>query len=211
MKNIKLPVITTILLSLATMGLTACFWRQARVQGDPSKLTRVGDGALIEDIRLRPADPIYVRVGGIPSEDIAQISGSYIIDADGRINMPHVGKVGVAGKTQAEAQAAIEKAYAVSGVYAALTVTVEVPNAVRFIYIGGDVRASQRMPFTPDLTLFGAINAAGGFTDYADQGKVSLLRGNDVYVINVKAIRNKPALDVILKPGDKIEVPQSFW
>jgi protein involved in polysaccharide export with SLBB domain len=67
------------------------------------------------------------------------------------------------------------------------------------------------VPYTSDLTLLGAISASGGFTDYADQRKVRLMRGGQVRVVDIKAVRNNPANDIILLPGDQIEVPQSFW
>ena len=39
----------------------------------------------------------------------------------------------------------------------------------RFVNVGGAVRAPARVPFTEDMTLLAAINAAGGFNDFADQ------------------------------------------
>ena len=77
--------------------------------------------------------------------------------------------------------------------------------------MSGDVRAPRRVEFTTDLTVLGAISAAGGFTDYADQRKVRLMRGGNVQIIDIKAVRSNPGLDIRLLPGDHIEVPQSFW
>ena len=77
--------------------------------------------------------------------------------------------------------------------------------------MGGDVRAQQRVPFTADLTVLGAITAAGGFTEYADQSKVRLLRDGKVIMINIKDVRKDPTKDLKLRPGDKIQVSQSFW
>ena len=81
----------------------------------------------------------------------------------------------------------------------------------RFVNVSGDVRQPRRVEYTTDLTVLGAISAAGGFTDYADQRKVRLLRGKEVRMIDVKAVRSNPSLDIALLPGDQIEVPQSFW
>jgi polysaccharide biosynthesis/export protein VpsN len=55
------------------------------------------------------------------------------------------------------------------------------------------------------------INAGGGFTEYANRKKVRLLRDGKVTVVDVTAIIGDPAKDIPLKPGDSIEVPQSFW
>ena len=47
----------------------------------------------------------------------------------------------------------------------------------RFVNVGGAVRSPSRMAFTEDMTLLTAINAAGGFNDFADQKRVRFLRG----------------------------------
>jgi protein involved in polysaccharide export with SLBB domain len=81
----------------------------------------------------------------------------------------------------------------------------------RFVNVGGAVRAPNRVPYTEDMTLLTAINASGGFNDYADQKHVRLLRGNEAKVYDVRQFRKDPGLDPKLQPGDKIEVPQSFF
>ena len=108
-------------------------------------------------------------------------------------------------------QTAIENAYRSQQIYTNPQITVTVPNMARFVNVGGAVRSPTRVPFTADLTVLGAITAAGGVTDYADQGKVKLLRGGEVTVINIKDVRKNPDKDVKVKPGDKIEVSQSFF
>ena len=65
--------------------------------------------------------------------------------------------------------------------------------------------------FTEDMTLLAAINAAGGFNDFADQKRVRLLRGSEAKVYDVRQFRKDPSKDVNLQPGDRIEVPQSFF
>ncbi|HYY27800.1 MAG TPA: SLBB domain-containing protein [Chthoniobacterales bacterium] len=76
---------------------------------------------------------------------------------------------------------------------------------------GGEVKTPERVPYTADLTVLASINAAGGFTPYADQRRVRLLRGTQVTVVDVKKIRANPSLDLPLEPGDKVEVPQSLF
>lgn len=167
--------------------------------------------ACAQDARLREGDQLEIRIGGVPIEEITSITGTYTVDGQGFVNMPHIGKVKAAGATQSELQAAIENAYRSQKIYTNPSITVAVPNLARFVDVGGCVRNSMRVPFTADLTVLGAINGAGGFTDYADQGKVRLMRGGEVQIINIKQVRKTPSKDVKLKPGDKIEVPQSFF
>ena len=164
-----------------------------------------------QDAVLRPGDQIEIRLGGVPSEEVSQVTGVYTVDGDGFINMPHIGKVRAAGATQSQLQSAIESTYKSQQIYTNPSITLAVPNAARFVDVGGDVRSQQRVPFTADLTVLGAITAAGGFTEYADQSKVKLLRDGKVTIINIKDVRKDPSKDLKLKPGDKIQVPQSFW
>ena len=164
-----------------------------------------------QDAVLRAGDSLEIRIGGVPAEEVQQVSGTYTIDGDGNVNLPHIGKVRAAEATQSELQRSIESAYISRQIYTNPSITLTIPNMARFVNTGGEVKAPQRVPFTADLTLLGAISASGGFTDFADQGKVRLLRDGKVTIVNVKEVRKDPEKDIRLKPGDRIEVPQSFW
>ena len=164
-----------------------------------------------QDAVLRSGDSLEIRIGGVPAEEVQQVSGTYTIDGDGYVNLPHIGKVRASEATQSELQRAIESAYISRQIYTNPSITLTIPNMARFVNTGGEVKAPQRVPFTADLTLLGAISASGGFTDFADQGKVRLLRDGKVTIVNVKEVRKDPEKDIRLKPGDRIEVPQSFW
>lgn len=163
------------------------------------------------DAAFRTGDTLELRIGGVPAEETQLITGSYTIDGEGYINLPHVGKVRAAGLGQAELQRAVESAYRSGEIYTNPTITVTVPTTLRFVNVSGDVRQPRRVEYTSDLTVLGAISAAGGFTDYADQRKVRVMRGGRVQIIDIKAVRANPSLDIRLLPGDQIEVPQSFW
>ena len=163
------------------------------------------------DAAFRTGDTIELRIGGVPAEETQLITGTYTVDGEGFVNLPHVGKVRAAGLGQAALQSAIEAAYRAGEIYTNPSITVTVPAALRFVNVSGDVRQPRRVEYTSDLTLLGAISASGGFTEYADQRKVRLIRGGGVQIVDIKAVRKDPALDVVLLPGDQIEVPQSFW
>ncbi len=167
---------------------------------------RAQDAAIV-----RVGDQIEIRLGGVPAEESNSVNGNYMVDGQGNINMPHISKIVAAGKTQSTLQTEIEQAYVSKGIYTHPTVTVNVAAGARLVNVGGDVRSPQRVPFTPDLTILAAINACGGFTEYADQSKVSLLRDGHRTLINIKEVRKNPEKDVQLKPGDTIEVPRSWF
>jgi polysaccharide biosynthesis/export protein VpsN len=125
--------------------------------------------------------------------------------------LPVISKIRAAGSAQAELQNAIEAAYRSRRIYTDPTITIRVPTQARFVNVGGDVGSPRRVEFTSDLTVLGAINAAGGFTGFADPTKVRLLRDGHASLINIKEVRKDPSKDPRLKPGETIEVPQSFW
>jgi len=164
-----------------------------------------------QDATLRDGDQVEIRLGGVPTEEVSQVTGPYTVDGEGFVNLPHIGKVRAGGLTQAQLQRSIESSYKSLQIYTNPTITVSMSNSARFVDVGGDVRSPQRVPFTPDLTVLGAITASGGFTEFANQSQVKLLRDGKVTVINIKDVRKDPTKDIKLKPGDKIEVPQSFW
>ena len=163
-----------------------------------------------DDVALRSGDQLTIRLAGVPSEEINQVSGVYTVDGGGNINLPYLGKIHAAGLKQADVQSSIESAYRAKGIYTAPIMTVSV-QFDRLVDVEGDVRAPQRVHYTPDLTLMSAISACGGFTDYADQTKVSILRGGHRTFVNVKKVRQSTDPDPALQPGDKVSIPRSFW
>ena len=160
---------------------------------------------------LRIGDPVELKISGVPAEDQTQVNNTYSVDADGAINLPYIGKMHAEGMTPAQLARAIEENYRSSKIYTNPNITIFMQPTARFVNVGGSVRNPSRVPFTEDMTLLTAINASGGFNDFADQRHVRLLRGNEVTVYDVRRFRKDPAQDVRLRPGDKIEVPQSFF
>jgi protein involved in polysaccharide export with SLBB domain len=156
-------------------------------------------------------DFVELKISGVPVEEQQQVNNSYTVDANGTINLPYINKVRAGGVTPAQLAAAIEGAYRAAKIYTNPTITVVMQPSTRFVNVGGAVRTPARVPFTEDMTLLDAINAAGGFNDFADQKRVRVLRGSKVTVYDVRKFRRDPSKDVNLQPGDRVEVPQSFF
>ena len=151
-----------------------------------------------------------MKLGGVPSTEISAVSGIYTINGDGSVNLPHIGRLKIAGLTPGAAESAIEKEYKSREIYTNPNIVITMPAQSRFVNVGGEVNRPQRVPFTPDLTILTSINAAGGLSRFADGRKVRLLRNNHVMIIDVSKIREHPSLDVELQPGDRIEAPSIF-
>jgi polysaccharide biosynthesis/export protein len=163
------------------------------------------------DSVLRPGDPVDLKISGVPTEEQTQVNNIYTVDADGMVNMPYINKVHAAGLTPGQLASAIEGNYRSSRIFTNPTITIMMQPQSRFVTVGGAVKAPTRVPYTEDMTLLTAINASGGFNDFADQKRVRLLRGSEAKVYDVRQFRRDPSLDPRLQPGDRVEVPQSFF
>jgi protein involved in polysaccharide export with SLBB domain len=168
-------------------------------------------GTAFGQATLRVGDPVDLKIGGVPNEEQQQVNNVYTVDSTGSINLPYINKIKAAGLTPAELARSIEQAFRTQKIYTNPNITILMQPSARFVNVGGAVRQPMRVQFTEDLTLLAAINGAGGFNDFADQKRVRLLRGNEVKVFDVRQSRRDPSLDVKLQPGDRIEVPQTFF
>jgi polysaccharide biosynthesis/export protein VpsN len=202
-----------------TAGIAGCELFDKGTPAPAAQVSTVGPAATpkpINDNRaamlvLRHGDTMEVRLGGVPPEEINQVTGTYVVDTQGFVNMPNIGRIIASGLTQEQLQMSIENAYRTKGVYTNPTITVSVPMMARFVNVGGEVRLPQRVGYTPDLTAVSAISAAGGLTEYASQSRIRLVRGNEVIKLDLRKIRKDPSLDIELEPGDSIEVMRSFF
>ena len=160
---------------------------------------------------LRIGDPIELKIGGVPQDEQLQVNNTYVIDSSGSISLPYINKVKAAGLAPGQVARDVENAYRANKIYTNPNVTIIMQPQARFVNVGGAVRQPSRVPFTEDMTLLTAINAAGGFNDFADQKRVRLLRGSDVKVFDVRQFRKNPGKDIALQPGDRVEVPQTLF
>jgi polysaccharide export outer membrane protein len=160
---------------------------------------------------LRAGDTIEIHMAGVPADEIQMVSAQYTVDDTGMLNLPYINGVKVVGLLPNQAQKLIEDKFKSEEIYTHPSITINIQTGVRFVNVGGQVRAPGRVPYTPDLTLMSVINAAGGFTDFADQKRVRYVHDSKVQVLDVRKIRKDPKLDQKVFPGDQLEVPQSFW
>jgi len=153
--------------------------------------------------QLRPGDSLTVALQGVPDPSTNNVQ----IDEQGLISLPFIGAVKAAGSTLADLSQRIRETYLSRRFYTAVDVSVVVTE--RFVYVGGEVQRPGRISWTPDLTVAKAIQAAGGFTLYAKENAVSLVREQAAYSVDVKAARKDPSRDPRLVPGDSLQVSRS--
>ncbi len=160
---------------------------------------------VVSTAQLRPGDSLSVALLGVPDASTSTVQ----VDEQGFISLPFIGTIHAAGTSTAELSQRVRQTYLEKKIYTAVDVSVTVTE--RFVYVGGEVVHPGRIVWSPDLTLAKAIQTAGGFTLYARKGKVSLIRDNAAYDINVQLAQRNPGQDPRLTPGDSIQVPRSAF
>ncbi|MDA0810897.1 MAG: SLBB domain-containing protein [Verrucomicrobia bacterium] len=166
--------------------------------------------AFADEVELRAGDIIQLRLLGVPDSDWDSVSGNYTIAGEGTLRLPYLKEEIVAvGLRPSVLAKDIEKLYEGARIYTAPTVVIALDSSVptRFVTVAGEVRTPGDVPYRHDLTLLAAVSARGGFTDFAKVKKVQLIRKDKVTSHDLKRIMTTPALDLRLRPGDRIIVP----
>lgn len=151
------------------------------------------------EYRLGAGDRVQIDV--YDEVDLGMIT---TISQSGDIAYPFLGDLHVIELTPKEVERLITAG--LKGAYLAdpqVSVTI---IEYRPFYIGGAVKNSGAYPYQPGLTLRKALSLAGGFTEKASQTKITVVRDSD-HQKKSAAI----ALDDFVKPGDTINVGQSFF
>ncbi len=156
---------------------------------------------------FRVGDTFELRMTGMPAEDAIPYATAFTISGDGMVNIPLGGQVRAAGLTQSQLEKAIERRLIDEKIFTNPTANVSLPNnqGTRYVTVGGQVRSPNRQPWTPDLTLLTAVEAAGGPGDFSGK-KIDLIRNGEKTTYDIRKLREKPADDPILRPGDRLDM-----
>ena len=154
---------------------------------------------------LRPGDSLTVAIIGVPDPS----TNSVQIDDQGVISLPYIGAIRASGETTGGLTQSIREAYVSKKIYTSVDISVSVTE--RYVYVGGEVEKPGRIIWTPDLTASKAIQAAGGFTLYAKEDRVGVVRKQALYVVDIKLAQTNPSEDPRLEPGDSLQVSRSAF
>lgn len=157
----------------------------------------------VSTAQLRPGDSLTIALLGVPDPTTNAVQ----IDDQGLISLPFVGALTAAGMSTAELSQRVRETYIEKKIYTVVDVSVSVTE--RYVYVGGEIQHPGRIIWTPDLTAAKAIQSAGGFTLYAKETAVNLVRDNKAYSIDVKLAQKNPAQDPRLMPGDSLQISRS--
>ena len=164
------------------------------------------------EMALKAGDRISLSIGGIPADDVAQISKVYSISDSGSINLVHVGEVKAVGFKPSELQRVIEQAYIKREVYMRPTVTVSIDGGdvpARLVYVISGCKKNGPVAYNAGMSIMKAISVAGGLTEFAQPSKTKLIRNGTSTAIDLRNVGSEPSKDIKLQPEDQIIVPES--
>lgn len=165
-----------------------------------------------ESYKLHKYDVLKIDVVGFIEQGWMQGIG---IGPDGKINLPYMSQIKLAGLTVAEAEKIIEEK--AKEYYKIPEMSVSVSSyGPRQIYVVGEVRSNGMYSLPIDnMNIFAAISSAGGITNRGRPKHIAVIRvvDGETYMteVNLDAFVKKQdsAQNIQLEDGDMIYVPQS--
>jgi polysaccharide export outer membrane protein len=146
--------------------------------------------------------------GGSSSLMLDRLQSGFIIDEEGALELPYIGKVMLSGLTLPAAEALVKEK--LKGYFETPVVRIQLLS-FNFTILGEVKKEGRYTAFDPNATIIDAIALADNLNDYADRSKIKIIRtqGNTakVYYVNTLAedLLGQPGF--YLQPNDVIIVP----
>jgi len=198
------------LLTTVTIGGCATHLEQPPNTGDTKLFQSASSPAPLTPYLLQAGDLLAIRFYRNP-----ELDQDVTVRPDGMISLPFVDEVKAAGRSPKELDQELTRRY--TGELATPDVTVIVQQfAGHKVYVGGEVGTQGVIPMITPLTLYQAIQEAGGFLVTAHPETVVVVRrdrsGKVVSrLVNLEHVQDGSNLaeDVYLAPYDVVWVPKS--
>jgi polysaccharide export outer membrane protein len=136
---------------------------------DPMKNRGVPD-----DYQIGAGDILQISVWKEPDASVPSV----VVRTDGKISMPLLKEIEVAGLTPTQLEHAITQRLSKMINAADVTVVVSAINSKK-VYVVGAARREGPLPYTYRMTVMQAISEAGGLTEYAKRKKIYVLRSEN--------------------------------
>jgi polysaccharide export outer membrane protein len=184
--------------------------------------SKISDTLLNENYRIAPNDGVSFRVfsnDGFKLVDIANNAGGAgiaragieeIVDQDGLIKLPLLGKIKISGYTLREAQVFLEKEYEAYYVKPFIQLSITNKRVIIFPGAAGAARVLQLQ--YNNTTVFEAIALAGGISQDGKAYRIKLIRrvtpnsSPIVYLIDLSKIEGIAAGNMVVLANDIIYV-----
>ena len=160
-----------------------------------------------------PVDPKTYVIG---PEDILlihvwrenELSTAVQVRPDGKITLNLIGDMDAAGLTPEALKAKVVEALQEIIIKPEVTVTVRSVLSRKY-YITGEVNRSGPVPLVVPITLLEALTSAGGFREFANTKKITVLRKGKIIKFNYNDVVKGKNMEqnIMLENGDFIHVP----
>lgn len=193
--------------ALAVVSALACGSdARAQASGPITALPPVASSAAPASYRLGTDDVISIQVIDFPELCVPQIT----VPPDGRITVPMLGTLPVAGRTTAQVAQTLAVRWNHYVVDPSVTVVVT-QRRKESVHVYGFVTHVQAVEYKPALSLMQALAQAGGAADNGDLGHVTVTHGDGrkqtVDVRDPQAAGGTDQ-DLALAPDDVVYVPE---
>jgi len=204
-RSLLRTLLSVVMVLAAAAGLGSC----ANLPPPPPFATQ---GSLY---RIGPGDGLYIFVW-----ENRDLSTSVTVRPDGRVSFPLVNDVVAAGKTPTQLSRDIQSRLAKYVKDPVVTVMVNnfVGEYSEQIRIVGEATKPAAIPYRNGMTVLDAMITVGGLTQYADGDRSTLVRAvgrgtKETYGLALdKLLKDGDiSVNVPLKPGDIIIIPQTFF
>ncbi len=188
------PLLTTALLAgCAADPIT-------RIETGDAAARPVGGAVEARAYTIAPGDQVRITLA-----NDKDLTGTYTVNDAGIVTLPLLGAIQLAGYEPLQAGEAVAASLLSGGLFRNPRVTVEVLT-LRPFYILGEVNKPGQYPYTPGMSLFGAVATAGGYTYRANAGRVYIRKAN----AQVEQEFDLNA-DIAVMPGDVIRIPERYF
>jgi len=165
---------------------------------------------LMAQSAISPGRAIEIQIKGVPGEEMALVSGTYTVSESGTISMPLLSSaIRAAGMNPTSLARSIEAAYRAEKIYSTPSINVIASTddtlAELIVTVGGQAKRPGPVKYTRGLTLYNAVQAAGGATEFGSMFRVRLLRGNQLKEYDLHQTK---FMNLLVEPNDTIEIPQ---
>ena len=152
---------------------------------------------------LGPQDILLVRVWREP-----ELSSAVEIRPDGKISLPLIGEIQAAGQTAESLKGKVVELLSEYINKPEVMVSIQAVRSRRY-HITGEVNRPGTFPLVVPLTVLEALTAAGGFREFADTKKITILRKGKNMKFNYKDVIKGKNMDqnIFIENGDFIVVP----
>ena len=181
--------------------------QQQPERGAPADTTKPEPSAVGQAVDPRTylmgaEDIIYVFVWRQPD-----FSRAHIIRSDGKISLPLAGEVEAGGKTPDALAKDITKALSEYLNKPDVSVSVQQVNSKK-VFVDGEVMRPGSFPLVGKTSVLEALTYAGGFREFANRKKITILRGTQTYKFNWMDVSKgkKMEQNILLEPGDHVFV-----